>query len=98
MRGGVVRDQSEVVLLGGGAGQVAADPLQTALDSVDVRVDEPRSHQATCTVDDTGPGRDVRLPDRHDAPAVHDDRPTGWVVPVAVEQGGATKAVTITRV
>ena len=52
-------------------------------------VDEAWSDQATCTVDDAGPGRDVDITDRNDPPALHDDGPAGWVVPVAVEQGGA---------
>ena len=85
-RGDVRRDPRHVVGARVDLGEVAAGPLQPALDDVDVGVDEARGHQPAGDVDHLGAGSGVAVDRSHgDDPTVLDQHAAGAPVTVAVE-------------
>ena len=88
MRGGVVADVSEVgAPVDGEPAQVAAEPLQPALDRMDVGVGEAGQQQPARHVDDACADRRRPVADAHDAPVVDDDITEAPAVVEAVEDG-----------
>ena len=74
MRGGVVTDVREVgAAVGGQPAQVAPEPLETALDRVDVGVGEAGQQQSPGHVDDGRAGRRPVHADTGDPAALDDD-------------------------